>query len=391
MDKPAIPLSPSNILIVDDQAANLQVLSEILKTRGHKVRPVPSGKLALGAALNDPPDLIMLDIMMPEMDGYEVCRRLKEQAALRHIPVIFISALDDIADKVTGFRAGAVDYIAKPFQAEEVLARVDAHLALHYFQNALQEKGRELALSYWKLQELEDLRDQLTHMVVHDMRNLLTGVACSLRLLQEEVSEGLNGKCARYLQTAVWSVDDLSAMINNLLDVSKLEAEQMTLHLAECDLAGLVNEAMAKLEPTKGDRELAFSPPDGPVLVTGDEAILLRVIINLLNNAIKYTAARGSVRVGMEATQDKVLLLFRDNGPGIPCEYREKIFAKFGQVESPQRMHTCSTGLGLTFCKLAVEAHRGRIWVESELGIGSTFYVELPAGRTLPGEEPAPA
>jgi len=157
MEPTSISTRPSNILIVDDQAANLQVLVEILKPEGHKVRPVPNGRLAIGAAENDPPDIILLDIVMPEMDGYEVCRRLKERADLAEVPVIFISALDDTAAKVKGFLAGGVDYITKPFQPEEVVMRVDTHLRLRRMKHELERYNRQLEeLVREKVREISD-------------------------------------------------------------------------------------------------------------------------------------------------------------------------------------------------------------------------------------------
>lgn len=374
----SIPARPSNILIVDDQPANLQVLSEILKAKGHKVRPVPSGKLALAAAENDLPDLILLDIMMPDMDGYEVCRRLKNQATLKHVPVIFISILDDTADKIRGFQAGGVDYITAPFQSEEVLARVEAHLTLHNYRSALEEKTRQLEISYSRLQELENLRDQLTHMIIHDMRNLLMGLKGYLDLLQIHSYGQLDEKCTRFLRTAFKSIDDLTAMINNLLDISKMEAKEMTLHLVRCDLTELVGEAIEKLEATRESRNIILDFPPRVTLVTADRDILLRVIINLMDNAIKFTSADGTIVLGVEPMEDRVRFFIWDNGPGIPVAYQEKIFAKFGQVEIQQSGRKWSTGLGLAFCKLAVEAHHGKIWVESEAGTGTTFFFEIP-------------
>lgn len=374
-----IPSRPSNILIVDDQAANLQVLSEILRARGHKVRPVPSGKFALSAAEKDPPDLVLLDIMMPEMNGYEVCRCLKENPLLRHIPVIFISALDDTADRVTGFTVGGVDYIAKPFRADEVLARVEAHLNLHYYQDALEEKTRQLEVNYATLKELEDLRDQLTHMIVHDMRNLLTAVAASLKLLEADLTGKLEERTARYLQSATRCTNDLTELINNVLDVSKMEAERMTLCIGDWSMVALVGEALEKLEGTREGREITFSYPQQDLMVRADRDIMLRVVINLLNNAIKFTACDGLIAIKAEPMGDAVLFSVSDNGPGIPFEYREKIFAKFGQVETTEsRKQRRSTGLGLTFCKLAIEAHGGRIWVESTVSVGATFYFRIP-------------
>ncbi|QWV95175.1 hybrid sensor histidine kinase/response regulator [Geomonas oryzisoli] len=383
----SIPISSrtSDILIVDDQPANLQVLSEILKSNGFKVRPVPSGRLALGAAEKEPPDLILLDIMMPEMDGYELCRRLKEMPLLSHIPVIFISALDETVDKIAGFRAGGVDYIAKPFEAEEVLARVRAHLALRQYQDSLQEQNRLIEQNYDRLQELEKMRDQLTHMIVHDMRNLLTGVGASLLMLQKDLAEKLDDRSNRLLNSAAVCARELSDMCNNLLDVSKLEENQMQLNLSECGLLELSRAALEKLRPVVQNRSVSIPPANQELLVFADRDILLRIIFNLLHNALKFTDSDGVIAIALQGTEALVRYSVTDNGPGIPCEFREKIFQKFGQVNCTKyKRNLCSTGLGLTFCKLAAEAHHGRIWVESEAGVGSTFHLELPINREHP-------
>ncbi|MEI8352800.1 MAG: response regulator, partial [bacterium] len=166
------------ILIVDDAPANVRLLADMLKDRGYKIRVALSGELALQAAHNHPPGLILLDINMPEMNGYEVCERLKADAKLRDIPVIFISAMHETLDKVKAFSMGGVDYITKPFQTEEVGARVRTHLELH-------RQRRELQRSYARLRELENLRDTLVHMIVHDLRNPLSVVRGSLDVVMQ--------------------------------------------------------------------------------------------------------------------------------------------------------------------------------------------------------------
>src|SRR5689334_1924873 len=171
--------APANVLIVDDTPDNIRVLTAIIERLGYEVRPATSGAQALQAVEHDPPDLVLLDITMPEMDGYEVCRRFKADEQLSDIPIIFLTALSDIADKVKAFGVGGIDYITKPFHLEEVQARVKTHLALRY-------ANLRLAKSYSKLQELEQLRDQLVHMVVHDMRSPLMVLSGHLSLLQQE-------------------------------------------------------------------------------------------------------------------------------------------------------------------------------------------------------------
>src|SRR3989339_730306 len=170
---PEVQQKSPDILVVDDTPANLQLLTGMLKERGYRVRPVPSGKLAIQAARSQTPDLILLDVNMPEMNGYEVCEQFKADAALREIPVLFISALGETMDKMKAFAVGGVDYVTKPFQFEEVDARVQTHLKLRRLQIEQERQNRQLRESYDQLKKLEELQDNLTHMIIHDMRSPL--------------------------------------------------------------------------------------------------------------------------------------------------------------------------------------------------------------------------
>jgi two-component system sensor histidine kinase/response regulator len=360
-----------NVIVVDDTPANLQLLTGMLKERGYKVRPVPSGKLALQAAKNDPPDLILLDIMMPEMDGYEVCERLKADEKLREISVIFISALNETMDKVRAFDVGGVDYVTKPFQFEEVNARVSTHLEL-------QRQRRKLKENYEQLRRLEELRDNLVHMIVHDLRNPLTGISGFLDLTLALEKETLTEDGLEYLQTAKRSTKAVIDMVSAVLDVSKMEAGEMKLHLAECDLVRIAADLMSDMQSLKEAREMILNAPPVPVTVVADKDLILRVLQNLLGNALKFTPSDGWIRLGIEPDENRVCVRVWDNGPGIPPEYQERIFEKFGQVEARANRQKHSTGLGLTFCKLAVEAHGGSVGVESEVDKGSTFWFVLP-------------
>ncbi len=360
-----------NVIIVDDTPANLQLLAGMLKERGYKVRPVPSGKLALQAAKNDPPDLILLDIMMPEMDGYEACERLKADEKLREIPVIFISALNETMDKVRAFNVGGVDYVTKPFQFEEVNARVSTHLELRRQRSKLKE-------NYEQLRSLEGLRDNLVHMIVHDLRSPLTGISGFLDLALALEKESLTEDGLEYLQTAKRSTKAVIDMVSAVLDVSKMEAGEMKLHLGECDLVRMAADLMSGMQSLKEGREMVLEAPPAPVTVVADGNLVLRVVQNLLGNSLKFTPPDGWIRLGIHPDGNRVCVTVRDNGPGVPAEYRVRIFEKFGQVEVRANGQKHSTGLGLTFCKLAVEAHGGSIGVESEVGKGSTFWFMLP-------------
>lgn len=360
-----------SILVVDDTPANLHLLTGMLKEFGYKVRTVSDGQFALMTAKHDPPDLILLDVMMPEMNGYEVCERLKTDETLANIPVIFLSALNETMDKVKAFDVGGVDYITKPFQLREVRARVATHLELHRQRRLIQE-------SYEQLRRLEQLRDDLVHMVVHDMRSPLTSIKGFLELLDMVEGETLSDDGREYVAIATKSAENLIEMTTSLLDVSKMEAGEMKLELGECQLIEIIRGVMEKLDSLRKDRQIILEATEDPKTVLGDAKMLDRVIQNLLGNALKFTPDRGCISIGLEAKEHGVRLYVRDNGPGIPNESLDRIFEKFGQAVSDQKPLHYSTGLGLTFCKLAVEAHGGAIGVDSELGKGSTFWFTIP-------------
>jgi len=372
MNKPTSAQKTPNILMVDDTPANLALLSDMLKGRGYTVRAAVSGKLALLAARSTPPDLILLDISMPEMDGFEVCRHLKEDEQLKDIPVVFLSALSETLDIVKAFAAGGVDYITKPFQLAEVEARVDTHLELRRQKRRVQEALDEL-------REVETLRDSLVHMIVHDLRSPLTGIYAYLELIKETAPGVLTAKLRVYVDDALNSTRQMIGIVSDILDTSRLEAGQLKPALEYFELEGAVDESIAGLAALAGTRKISFVRSERPALVRADKGLVLRVIQNLLANALKFTPADGVIGVRVTDAGGRLRLSFSDNGPGIAPEYREKIFKKFAQVELPAGRQKYSTGLGLAFCKLAVEAHGGRIGVESEEGKGSTFWFELPA------------
>jgi two-component system, sensor histidine kinase and response regulator len=366
---PTVDQYVPNILLVDDTPANLQLLSGILREQGYKLRPAPSGKLALRAARALPPDLILLDVRMPEMDGYEVCERLKADPALKEIPVIFLSALSDASDKVRAFAVGGVDYITKPFQLDEVLARVETHLEIR-------RQRRQVQANYESLRRLEFLRDSLIHMVVHDLRSPLMMLGEFLALLEKSESQNLSGNGSRFVVQARRSVDDLVAMVNSILDVSRMEAGELKLNRSRCQLDLLLREVAGGFELQGDSAEIALEVPEQPVEVSADAALLSRVMHNLLGNAVRFATGRDSVRAIVSRSGGEARVEIVDNGPGIPPEYHEKIFEKFGQVEDNRA--AIGTGLGLAFCKFAVELHGGCIGVESVVGKGSTFWFTLP-------------
>ena len=356
----------ADILIVDDTPANLQLLVNLLSVQRYRIRPVTSGEAALKAVALQAPDLVLLDINMPGMNGYEVCKRLKRDPDTAHIPIIFISALTEVAEKVNAFSAGGVDYVTKPFQVEEILARVGTHLALR-------RSRLELEQSLARLRELEELRDSLTHMIAHDMRSPLLSVGLGLEIMEDEFR--LAEPPARKLITdARVCVSTLVGMVTQMLDVSRLEHGNLPLERKDFDLAKAAAEVVELLQ---GSREHEFGiQADGPVMVSADRELLRRVLDNLITNAVKFTPKQGRITVSLKPAGPDLRVEVVDQGPGISAEKQARLFTKFGQLEASEAKR--GFGLGLAFVRLAIEAHGGQVGVSSQPGQGSTFWFTLP-------------
>jgi signal transduction histidine kinase len=364
------PPRKASILIVDDTIDNLRLMTSMLEQQGYEARPVPSGKLALKAVETDPPDLILLDINMPLMNGYDVCTLLRADERAKEIPVIFISALDEPMDKVRAFGVGGNDYLTKPLHYEEVFARVDAQLALRRTRIALEK-------SYAELRELERLRDNLVHMIVHDMRSPLSVLLANGFFLKQNLAGQISERDATDLDALLLAGERLRDMADGLLDMSRLESGNLLLRRMRHDLTLLAKSATEQLRPLFDGREVHVDAPVS-VSISCDRDLVIRVLENLINNGLKHTP-RGrplSISVGAELGSARVVV--RDQGPGIPLEMRVRIFEKFGVAKLLGERPARSVGLGLAMCKLAIEAHGGQIGVDSELGQGSSFWFTLP-------------
>jgi len=363
------------ILIVEDARANIDLL---LGTFGdqYTVSVALDGQSALKIVETVNPDLILLDVMMPGMDGFEVCAKLKDNPATRDIPVIFLTGLNEDVDEEKGLRLGAADYITKPFHPGVVKARVRNHLALRHARLEAVAQRDEAAAACQKLRELEKLRDDLVHMVVHDMRSPLTGLSMSLDLLSPE--DGGSPASREILGMARENCRALADMVNSLLDVSRLEAGQMPFHCEASDLGPLACAAVRRLSGLVQGRQVSVQTAVAPVVAHCDPVVTERIFENLVGNALKFTPEAGSIRIELRLEAQWARFSITDSGPGIPVEYHEKVFQKFGQVELRKERKMPSTGLGLAFCRLAAEAQGGSIQLESAAGQGATFHVRLP-------------
>jgi two-component system, sensor histidine kinase and response regulator len=366
--------TPGHMLVVDDDPANREVLCRRLERQGHDVQTAGSGLEAMRILGEAAFDLVLLDIMMPEMDGYEVLGYIKADSRLQHIPVIMISALNELQSVVRCLEAGAEDYLTKPFNPTLLKARIESSLEKKRCRDREAALFEQLQNNYERLQELERQRDDMRNMIVHDLRTPLTALIVGIEMLETDGT--LSGTQQEITAIAAGGGRTLLGMINDLLDVEKLESGSAQLQYNEVTAASLVADAVAQVAFLAEESRtiLVTEVSDDLFPFSGDEKKLSRALVNLLGNAIKFTGA-GTVTVSARQGDPKTIrFAVRDTGQGIPAESFGRIFEKFGQLDSRR----VGTGLGLAFCKLAVEAHGGRITVESTIGSGSTFSFTIP-------------
>jgi signal transduction histidine kinase len=367
------PTAPGLLLVVDDDPGNRDVLSRRLMLQGHMVRTAGNGRDALALMRRQEFDLVLLDIMMPDIDGYQVLSHIKADARLQHIPVVMISALSEVQSVVRCLEAGAEDYLTKPFNPTLLRARIGACLEKKRGRDRETALYGELQKNYGRLQELEKLRDDMRNMIVHDLRTPLTAVIVGIELLEKHGD--LNETQREMMGIALGGGQTLLGMINDLLDVEKMESGGAKLQYDMLDAEALISGAIGQVASLAADTQTqlvtsidALLPP-----FAGDQGKLSRTLVNLIGNAIKFTR-KGTVTIGATLADADMRFFVTDTGAGIPAESFGRIFEKFGQLDATK----VGTGLGLAFCKLAVEAHGGEIGVESTPGSGSTFWFTVP-------------
>ncbi|KAB8331979.1 hybrid sensor histidine kinase/response regulator [Scytonema tolypothrichoides VB-61278] len=361
-----------HILAVDDNPDNLILLETILESEGYKVELVSNGRSALQQIAQAPPDLILLDVMMPEMDGYEVTRRIRQNREISYIPILLITAYHD-ASVVEGLDAGADDFIRKPFDHEELLARVRSMLRLKHSIDEQQKMARQ--------------REDFVSRLTHDLRTPLVAADRMLHLFHQEMFCAISPDMKEAIFAMIRSNQNLLEMVNNLLEVYRFEAGKKNLQLESWNMRQIVEEIVQELTPLVIEKGLTINidssnldPQDETAgVVKGDRLELRRVIANLVGNAIKFTDT-GSVNIRVFETPVKpenktwVIIEVQDTGFGIAPEDQATIFERFRQGKNKR----AGSGLGLHLSQRIIESHKGKIDVFSELGKGSVFTVRLP-------------
>ncbi len=490
----------ADILVIDDTPENLALLSQMLTERGYKVRSVTKGATGLRGAIAVPPDLILLDVKMPQMNGYEVCQKLKAEERTHDIPVIFISALGDVIDKVKAFQVGGVDYITKPFQVEEVLARLQTHLTICKLQKQLQtqntqlqqeikersaaeekfakafrscpnpiaiatiaegrfidvnssfismsgytqteivgntfadihlesaiatyteivkqsqEKGFvhnqefqfrtkygeiktvllsveliELAGTPCTLSIMNDitehkrLENEFISLVSHELRTPMTSMMGALDLLSSGQLGTLTEQGKQVLNIGIKNTERLIRLVNDILDLERMKSGKIIMQQVEYDLVKLLTHAMETMQPMAEQAKINLSLEIielESINLWIDPDRILQTLTNLLSNAIKFSEPNQTVYLKAARQSNWLQISVEDSGRGIPSNKLQTIFDRFQQVDASDSRQKGGTGLGLAICRHIVEQHNGKIWVESVLGQGSTFYVNLPLDKS---------
>jgi len=357
--------STANILLVDDVIQNIQIAANILRSEFPRLSLATSGEEALGIVAQGGIDLILLDVMMPNMDGFEVCRRLKQDDATSDIPVIFLTAKTSMASLVEGFETGAVDYIAKPFNASELMARVRTHVRLRQTDVGLRRFMAE--------------KDRFLGIVAHQFDTPFGSLRGMLKLLQEQHKELPPEELEEYLDMAVQTSDMLAGLLENLLLWSKLHTGGFGYAPRQLSVRDLMEDVSRSVEgkaAAKGIRvELAIDPA---LSTRADLEMAERALEGLLSNAIKYSPSGGVVKVTAAGQGGKAQIEIEDQGIGIPSEQISGLFDPLRQVLRPGPMGETGGGLGLAVARALIERNGGILAIESAVGRGTTARVRLP-------------
>ena len=369
------------VLVADDVEANVELLRDQLASLGVRVIAAADGPATLARCAEALPDLCILDVSMPPGDlgvearetGFEVCRRLKRDPRTARIPVIFVSALNDASDRLKAIEAGGDDFLLKPHNRHVLGARVRSLLKLKGATDALEESLKQL-------RALQKARDDLMRMIVHDLKTPLTSMLATLEMLRDGDFGAIDARPARALSDVEGKAEDLLGLIQDLLDVSKVEEQSLPLQPEPIAPAALLAEVLFDWELRFRQEQTTARTDvgdDAPVF-RADKTLLKRVLANLVQNAITHSPVPVTLTLSARRDPAGIVLSISDDGPGIPEEYQGLVFQKFEQVRTPNAPRVRSSGLGLAFCRVAVEAHGGRIWVRSTEGEGSTFHILLP-------------
>jgi signal transduction histidine kinase len=373
LPNPLIDLKGRRILAVDDDRINLKIIGGILRHEGYEIAEAASGEQALEVYAAFQPNLVLLDVMMPGIDGFTTCRTLKKTYGDMCAPVIFVTAKSEAEDVVMGFDAGGVDYLTKPFRPKEVVARIRTHLS----NQQLVEQQKHLVD---QLSKANEAKDRFLGMCAHDLRNPLSSIRGLAELMDENAIGTLTDEQREIIQTIHGASQSMLQLVNELLDVATIEAGHLKLAKVPTSVVEMIERSvhLANIEAAKKNTKIELVTMPADPVVEVDRNKMRQVVDNLINNAVKYSPRGSVITVIVHASNGVAGFAVRDNGPGIPESERHKLFKDYGRLSAQPTGGEKSTGLGLAICRKIVEAHNGTISVENIPGRGAEFVVSLP-------------
>jgi two-component system sensor histidine kinase/response regulator len=367
MNAPNLETNTGCLLVVDDQESNIQVVGAALGKLGFEIFPATSGAQAFQRLAVRRPDLILLDLLMPEMDGFEVCRRIRENANWAEIPIIFLSSADDKSLIVRALESGGVDYITKPFNHAELVTRVRTHLAL--------KRARD------ELEQLAEDRDELLGILTHDLKNHLGGMDMSAQLLRDRTEALADPKLRLMAENISHSSNQMLAFVKEYLANASAD-HGLLLKTESVNLSDAATRVVQQHQEAAKRKQLMLKivlPPTNGMLVQADGAALNQVLDNLLSNAIKFSPPGKQIRLTVcPPDAGYVECQVQDEGPGFSEEDKVRMFSRYGRLSARPTGGEPSTGLGLSIVKKLVQAMHGELACESTPGNGATFAFRLP-------------
>lgn len=367
-------ITKERILIVDDNEENLSVLGNFLISKNYNVQFAETGEAALKTIERKVPDLILLDISMPGISGYEVCEILKKDDATAEIPIIFITAMSETKDVVKGFELGAVDYVTKPFNQAELLSRVKTHLELEHTKKALEQKNRELT-------QANATKDKFFRIIAHDLKSPFNSIFGVSELLEENINEYSRDEIQELISMISRTGQSTFKLLENLLEWSRSQTGQIKFKPEKVDTETIIQNAISQAESAAKMKNISVDYTNQTEEIFADENMIVTVLRNLINNSVKFTEEGGQIHIKTSNTNNEVLFEVSDTGIGMTQETISKLFKMGEKIGSLGTNNETGTGLGLILCKEFVEKHGGKIWAESEANKGSQFYFTLPLGK----------
>jgi signal transduction histidine kinase len=402
MNEQTIPTKKWLILAIDDDSKILQLLENLLPEKGFNIITENNGKKALKSVLSNKPDLILLDVLMPGMDGYTVCKKLKIHPDLKDLPIIFLTSKTQTEDIVKGFESGGVDYVTKPFNISELLARVNTHLELKNSKDTILKQNDELARlnsdltrlneelkqKNKELEELIEKKNEFLGMAAHDLRTPLAAIIMRTELMQLQIENDkfnlVKGKGD--LDKIIGMAQRMTRLISDLLSYSAIEIGKVKLDLKKEKFIPILEEHVEFFKRIANEKNIHLdihkNEKINDIDVIIDKFRIIQVIENLLSNAIKYTFGGGKVVVSYEVKEMKFITHIKDTGQGLNSSDLNYIFKSFRKLSAKPTGGEPSTGLGLAIVKKIIDLHGGEIWVKSEKGKGSTFSFSLPLEKS---------